>query len=138
MINAPAEWDPSLNLGHDLTDKQHRALFDMILELDRRVAKGEFGQGVLDALHGMKSYAASHFAAEENFMARAGWPKLAQHQGLHAEFLQKTSMFGGEALIDSEWTSLDLLRFLLVWLVKHVKVQDREFFDWMAANRPSA
>lgn len=135
MINAPAEWDPSLNLGHDATDRQHRVLFDMIRELDRRVSRGEFGPGVVDALQGMKQYAASHFAAEEALMARAGWPMLAQHQGLHGEFLQKTSIFGGEALVDCEWTSLDLLSFLLVWLVKHVKVEDRAFFEWLAANR---
>jgi len=138
VINAPAEWDPSLNLGHDSTDRQHRVLFDMIRELDRRVSRGEFGPGVVDALQGMKQYAASHFAAEEALMARAGWPKLPQHQVLHGEFLHKTSIFGGEALVDCEWTSLDLLSFLLIWLVKHVKVEDREFFEWLAANRPSA
>lgn len=136
MINAPEEWDPSLDLGHPLVDFQHRALFDMIVELDSRMSKGEFGQGVLDALQGMKSYAVAHFDDEENFMRKVGWPQLTHHQGLHAEFLQKTNSFGGEALVDSEWTSLDVLRFLLGWLVRHIKVQDKAFFDWMRLHKP--
>ena len=41
-----------------------------------------------------------------------------------------TIVFRGDALRDSEWTSLDVLRFLLNWLVKHIKVQDRGFFEW--------
>ena len=130
MINAPEQWDPALELGHDAIDRQHRALFEMILELDRRMSEGDFGQGVLDALQGMKAYAATHFEEEEAIMSRAAWPRFQEHQAMHGEFMRKTNLFSAEALADSEWTSLDLLRFLLTWLVQHIKVQDRGFFAW--------
>lgn len=130
MMNAPQKWDHALDLDSPLIDEQHQALYEMIVELDERMRAGEFGQGVLDALQGMKAYAAVHFEAEEQLMADAGWPYLSKHQALHGQFMQKTSLFGSEALSDSEWTSLDVLRFLLDWLVQHIKVQDRSFFDW--------
>lgn len=130
MINAPDGWDPSLDLGVPVIDEQHRALFSMIVELDERIARDEFGQGVLDALQGMVAYAATHFEDEENLMLQAGWPGVDVHRSMHADFMQKTSLFKGEALIDSEWTSLDVLRYLLKWLVKHIKLEDRAFFSW--------
>ena len=134
MINAPQQWDHSLDLGNPLIDEQHQALYEMIVELDERMVRGEFGQGVLDALQGMKAYAAVHFEQEEALMARAGWPQLTRHKALHGQFMQKTSLFSSEALADSEWTSLDVLRFLLDWLVAHIKVQDRSFFDWQRSR----
>ncbi|WP_243364368.1 bacteriohemerythrin [Fundidesulfovibrio terrae] len=130
MINAPDGWDPSLDLGVPEIDEQHRALFTMIVELDERITRDEFGQGVLDALQGMVAYAATHFEEEENLMLQAGWPGVDAHRSMHADFMQKTSLFKGEALIDSEWTSLDVLRYLLKWLVKHIKLEDRAFFSW--------
>lgn len=126
-------WDPTLEVGEELIDEQHRCLFDMILELDGRMVDQQYGQGLLDALQGMKAYAYTHFGEEESLMKQAGWPGLTDHAALHAEFMQRTSLFGGEALIDSEWTSLDLLRFLLKWLRKHIMVEDRRFFEWRAS-----
>jgi hemerythrin-like metal-binding protein len=134
MSNAPEGWDDSLTTGNDLIDNQHRSLFEMILKLDRRMVREEFGLGVLDALQGMKAYAASHFEAEEGLMREAGWPGLDAHRSLHAEFMQKAALFGHDALADSEWTALDVLRFLLKWLRAHISVQDKGFFVWKMGN----
>lgn len=134
MINAPSEWDPDLEVGNPLIDDQHRALFDMIVTLDRQMNQEEFGEATLSALQGMKNYAAKHFAYEESLMEKAAWPSLNAHRAMHAEFMHQTGMFGGEALADSEWTSLDMLRFLLKWLVTHIRVEDRIFFDWSRDN----
>jgi hemerythrin-like metal-binding protein len=126
-------WDPSLEVGEADIDEQHRCLFNMILELDGRMVNQDYGQGLLDALQGMKAYAYTHFGEEEAMMERAGWTGLAEHAAQHAQFMQRTSLFGGEALIDSEWTSLDLLRYLLKWLRKHIMVEDLRFFEWRAS-----
>ena len=131
MNSAPKGWDPALEVGHPLIDGQHQTLYAMIVELDQRMARQEFGKAVLDALHSMVDYAATHFQDEERLMEEAGWPGLTAHRGMHAEFMQNTAVFRADALRDSEWTSLDVLRFLLNWLVKHIKVQDRGFFEWM-------
>jgi hemerythrin len=131
MINAPETWDPSLEVGHEDIDAQHRALFGMIVELDERLSNDESGQGVQDALQGMMAYAHTHFEMEEGLMAKAGWPGLTRHKGMHAEFMLKTVFFTSEYPEDSEWTALDMLRFLLTWLVDHIKVQDRSFFEWL-------
>ncbi|WP_243366353.1 bacteriohemerythrin [Fundidesulfovibrio soli] len=134
MIAAIDMTDPALVMGHPSIDEQHRALLGMIEELDERMGRGEFGQGVLDAIQGMLAYAATHFDEEEGLMRESEWPDLSVHRGLHAEFMQKTGGFFEDAASDSEWTSLDVLRFLLHWLLKHIKIEDRRFFDWLAAR----
>jgi len=131
MINAPDRWDPSLEVGNEEIDAQHRALFGMIVELDKRMSRDESGQGVQDALQGMRAYALTHFEMEEELMAGAGWPGLTRHKGMHAEFMLKTVFFTSESLEDSEWTALDMLRFLLKWLVDHIRGQDKSFFEWL-------
>jgi hemerythrin-like metal-binding protein len=130
VINPPEGWDTALDTGNDLIDSQHRALFGMIVELDQRMAREEFGPGVLSALDAMKAYAVSHFEAEENLMRQAQWPDLEEHLSMHAEFMQKTEMFSHDVLMESEWTALDVLRFLLKWLRAHISVQDKGFFAW--------
>lgn len=134
MIAAIDMTDPALTMGHATIDEQHRALVGMIAELDERMAHGEFGQGVLDAIQGMMAYAATHFDDEESLMREAEWPNQADHRAMHAEFMQKTGGFFEDAPADSEWTSLDVLRFLLHWLLKHIKIEDRRFFDWLSAR----
>ena len=110
----------------------------MIVELDERMSREEHGQGLLDALQGMMAYAATHFETEEAVMARAGWPGLTRHKGMHAEFMQRTVFFTSEHAEDNEWTALDVLRFLLRWLVDHIKGQDRSFFEWLKRQRDGA
>lgn len=131
MINAPDRWDSSLEVGHEVIDAQHRALFGLIVELDDRISRNESGQGVRDALQGMMDYARTHFETEEGLMAQAEWSELTRHKGMHAEFMLKTVFFASDYPGDSEWTALDMLRFLLKWLVGHIKVQDKSFFEWL-------
>jgi len=130
VINAPQDWDPALEVGDQHIDEQHRSLYGMIMELDARMSREEFGQAVLDALHGMKAYASTHFEDEERLMEEASWPGLTEHRKMHGEFMRRTSLFSAEALADSEWTALDMLRFLMRWLIDHIKVQDKTFFEW--------
>lgn len=132
MINAPDTWDATLEVGDAVIDGQHRNLYRMIVDLDKNMARGDFGQGVLHALGAMKEYARTHFEHEEALMEQAAWPGCAAHKTLHSHFMEKTILFGGDALVDSEWTSLDMLRYLLDWLVRHIRVQDKAFFDWLA------
>lgn len=132
MIAAIDMTDPAMVMGHGSIDEQHRALVVMIEELDGRMGRGEFGQGVLDAIQGMMAYAATHFDEEESLMRAADWPDRSEHRAMHAEFMQKTGGFFEDAHSDSEWTSLDVLRFLLHWLLKHIRIEDRRFFDWLA------
>lgn len=130
MITSIDMQDPQLFMNHPLIDEQHRALISMITELDERMSH-EFNQGLLDALQGMMAYAVTHFEDEEKLMLDTGWDSAAAHRKLHEVFMEKTQLFNQQAGADYQWTALDVLRFLLHWLINHIKVEDRLFFTWL-------
>jgi len=123
------DWSSSLSMGHSGIDEQHRMLILMLRELDGHIGRDEFRQGVLDALQGMLAYAAVHFEDEEEMMEEAGWGGLDRHEGLHAEFLWKAGDFEAQLKDDYASASRDVLRYLLTWLVEHINVEDRSFFE---------
>ncbi|MFZ5426987.1 MAG: bacteriohemerythrin [Thermodesulfobacteriota bacterium] len=123
------DWSPSLATGNPGIDEQHRELVRMIRELHGRMEAGEHRQGVLDALQGMLAYAATHFEEEEELMEEAGWDGLDAHEGMHAEFLWKAGDFEAQVREDFARASREMLEYLLGWLVTHIQVEDRRFFE---------
>lgn len=123
------DWSPSLAVGHPEIDEQHRMLILMIRELDAHMRRDEQRQGVLDALQGMLAYAATHFEDEEEMMEDADWEGLDRHEGLHAEFLWKAGDFEAQLKDDYAKASREVLEYLLKWLVEHIQVEDRAFFQ---------
>ncbi len=134
MNASPDRWNPALEVGKSLIDSQHRELFNMILELNRRTLNGECGQGLLDALQGMMAYAATHFEDEERMMAQAGWSGLEDHKKLHRDFMSKTDVFTETAREDSSETARNVLNYLLIWLVEHIQKKDRKYFKEFAGK----
>ncbi len=135
MISLTEIWNPRLVLGHPLIDEQHQALVAMIVELDQRMSDSSYSQGAIDAVQGMMAYAATHFEDEEALMAESGWPDLERHRTLHAEFMTRTNDFSKDARVDGEWASLDMLRYLVSWLLTHINEEDREFLTWLRRTR---
>ena len=129
MTLSMADWNPNLQMGEDEIDQQHQMLFQMIRELEARMADKQYLQGVLDALQGMKIYAAVHFEFEEGLMVRGGYPELARHMGMHAEYLWEIGRFEDEVRLSGEWASVEVLQFLVEWLVGHIQKEDVKFFQ---------
>lgn len=127
-MNTP-DWSSSLTMGNAEIDEQHRLLIHMIRELGEQMEAGEHRQGVLDALQGMLAYAATHFEDEEELMEEADWDGLDRHEGLHAEFLWKAGDLEVQVKEDVAQASHEVLRYLLRWLVDHIQVEDRKFFE---------
>lgn len=131
-MNTP-DWSPALAMGHAEIDEQHRMLIQMIRELGVRMNAGDHRQGVLDALQGMLAYAATHFEDEEELMEQADWDGLEKHEGLHAEFMWKAGDLESQVKDDYAQASREVLDYLLHWLVDHIQVEDRAFFERDAA-----
>lgn len=127
------DWSPNLAVGNPDIDEQHQMLIGMIRELVEQIDAGAHRQGVMDALQGMLAYAATHFEDEEEIMEEAGFEGLERHEGLHAEFMWKAGDFGTQIQDDYAKASREVLYFLLTWLVEHIQVEDRAFFNSLSA-----
>ncbi len=83
------EWDPSLAIGIERIDAQHRELFeriDRLLEASRRQTSATEVGALLDFL---SNYAREHFRTEEELMDSTRYPHAAEHKAEHLAFARE-------------------------------------------------
>jgi len=107
-------------------DAQHQVLFE-ILDLIRE--PGADGDVILR----LREYTENHFALEELYMQRAGYPGLEEHVRAHDRFRLEIE----ELLGDREPDALDreiISTFLTEWLKRHVFGIDKKLESFLEAS----
>lgn len=83
--------------------------------------------GFLDA------YILSHFSAEEELMAKQGYPGLFEHRSQHAWFVARLAEL--KSTLEKEGPSfplvIDATQTLLDWIVDHIRNTDLRFGDFL-------
>ncbi len=122
------EWTPDLSTGVPVLDKQHKAIFQWLAELESATVEQRtlFGVYVITRL---KHYMREHFAAEEAMMKSAGYPDLAEHQAQHAEFRAKLEELQLKSI--GEDISTDTVCFLNHWLTNHIAKTDMAYVPYL-------
>jgi hemerythrin len=130
------EWTPSLAVGVDTIDAQHRELFRRAEQLISALRAGDRGE-VVPVLAYLEEYAVHHFAVEERLMAEIGYPGLAEHAAAHrafrAEYAQMVERF--ERSGATAYVALTVHNWLSDWLRKHLGGIDLELGKFLVAGR---
>ena len=111
--------------GEETVDYQHRILISCINDLIRANKLSENVDLVVEiTLDELVKYTVHHFADEERIMKERGYTDLPQHHKQHQDFTDKVLAYkarhgNGEKVID------DFLKFLVAWLVTHIKHEDQ-------------
>lgn len=113
-------WDPTkLSLDVPDMDREHQVLIGHMNRLrqlyEQHAPAAEQGK----ALQTLAAYTVKHFADEEAYMARVGYPGLKVHQGVHKNLLDRVGQFG-EAFKANGKLGEDLFVFLKMWLSAHI------------------
>jgi hemerythrin len=116
----------TMSTGADSVDAQHRRLFDLlnllVADLQAGLARDDVGM-VLDEL---ADYAATHFAHEEQCMARFNCPAAGQNRAAHAAFVR--TFAGLKAEFDSHGPTATLAirthQELSRWITGHILAVD--------------
>jgi hemerythrin len=121
-------WSDRLSVGVEPVDADHKQLIAMINELYDGIVAGrskEIVGGILDRL---VEYTEFHFAREEEFFARTGYPDAAIHTREHNELrvwaLKAQAQFRDGALAAP---SLEVMNYLKDWLFDHILGSDMSF-----------
>jgi hemerythrin len=122
------QWTPELTTGIDEIDADHRELLGRIADLHGCMRAGQTGS-VASVLAGVRSYAKSHFATEEQHMRSLAFPGLERHRAEHARFSSELEAF------EREWNArgatpslaIGLAVWLSGWFRDHIRVFDLEF-----------
>ncbi|WP_295444493.1 bacteriohemerythrin [uncultured Thiodictyon sp.] len=123
-------WDPSLSVGIDVIDSQHRRIVDYINEL--AVARNERDkEEVTQVLMNLVDYTNTHFAFEEELMKNAGYPLSDSHKKVHEAFISNIKKFVQQHEEGRDVTS-KLMSTLQIWLTNHIKRDDKDYAPYAA------
>lgn len=129
------EWDDSFSVGNAEIDEQHKQwiaihnrLHDILLEGDVAALQ----QAAIETLKEMHEYTGYHFAFEEEYMTRIGFPAIREHWRLHKDFdsliygYLRDAQKGEVSVLNSE-----LVKIMKNWLMNHILNEDMKYAHFM-------
>lgn len=130
------EWKAEYSVGDDEIDRQHAGLIAIIDELARHLQDGGGGDraSARQVFDRLAHYVTTHFAYEEDRIARAGYPdaELLVHRAEHNAILRQVQEF--EQVFDGgDSGALERLMPFLYgdWLIHHICGSDREYMPYL-------
>jgi hemerythrin len=133
-------WDPSqYKLGHELIDDQHSELIGLLKNLSDYAMTSSSHWVVGYVIGCCMEYTETHFKDEQNEMEKYKkqlGEEYDKHMEQHVMFVSKMKSVHREYL-NNHSTSLDveLLHYLVDWLVKHIHFTDRKLVQFMSSHQ---
>ncbi len=124
-------WRPGFSVGEPEIDVQHQRLFALIGRLDAAVSSPESCPDSSALVQGLVEFARLHFATEEGFMRRGGYPALAAHAREHESLLREVEAIGERIDCGDDAAVEGLDRFLKDWALKHTLLIDRQYMRYL-------
>ena len=121
-------WTDKLSVGIKVIDEDHKRLVAMVNELYDSMQAGHGKEALGRILNDLVQYTKVHFAREERFFAETGYPAGDAHKREHDTLtnqvleVQQKYISGASAAL-----SIDVLRFLKDWLIRHIQGSDQKY-----------
>jgi hemerythrin len=116
-----------LETGINRIDDQHRELINIINQLSEMATKGIDKDIIEQTLENLGAYIGKHFGDEEELQKKCNYPNYDAHKTQHDDFVKEylhlKSEFNDKSCEHIDFT-LKLLKFIVQWLVKHIKGSD--------------
>ncbi len=129
------EWNDRMSVSVGIFDDDHKKLVTMLNALFDAVQAGKGKDALGKILDGLIEYTKNHFAREEDYMTKNGYPDLAAHRKEHEELtkqvieVQKKYHSGSTATL-----SMEVMNFLKNWLIKHIQGTDKKYGPFFNAK----
>ncbi len=120
-------------------DEEHQVLFDIIAQTYRlmeRRYKHEIFDEIMELLDQLNDYTTIHFAHEEAYMEKVGYPHLEEQKAAHNSFRERIEMraLGEDAI--GQWAYLEeLLNYLFAWLGNHILLMDKKIGEFCQGKK---
>jgi methyl-accepting chemotaxis protein len=129
--DALVKWDPStMATGIDEVDDEHQELIAMINRLHKACLNGTGKAELREMMNFLAGYVQTHFAHEEEVMAREHCPAEAKNKIAHQKFLETFTKLMAEFEAKGATTSVlvDLKRLVADWLTNHICTIDMQLY----------
>lgn len=127
-------WNDRYSVRIRTFDAQHKQLFDCLNELHDAMKRGLANSAVQSILMRLVGYTRSHFAAEEEAMARLAYPDYEPHQQVHRLLTARVNEFVERFRRGELTLSISLMEFLRDWLEQHIVGMDQQYSEYMNAR----
>ncbi len=126
-------WTPSLSVGVDFIDEQHKTWFEKAEALfeagKRRQAKEQIGQ----LLEFLDSYTKKHFADEEKYMLSIDYPQYDEQKLAHQSFIDQLAKLRND--YESSGANITVIinanKIVINWLINHISNMDKKIGDFV-------
>jgi hemerythrin len=128
-------WNERLSVGIASIDKQHQKLVGLLNDFYDAVQGGHGKESLSKLLAALIDYTKVHFANEEEFFAKTGYPEAAAHKKAHDDLahqvieIQKKYTRGANATL-----SVETLNFLKNWLLTHIQGADKKYAPHLTSH----
>jgi hemerythrin len=127
------DWDEDLKIGIEKIDSQHKELIKRLDAIAQAILHKQGKNKIIELLKFMEDYGNTHFSHEEEFMAKFDFPGLASQKKHHERFKETTEklLIHLESEKDMESFASSVQRYLIDWLILHIKSEDRKFGEFI-------
>ncbi len=130
------QWDESLSVQNEKIDSQHRQLFSLATQLEdlfETYSESNYDYDeIIRIIVKLHLYTIYHFETEEKILEDAGYPGLILHKKEHQRFVQFLENIKPDEIDKDQYqTLLDLLAFVVNWIMSHVKGTDSAYVPFI-------
>lgn len=105
---------------HELLDKEHQQLIDLLDSLDNCISTGDSANQVHKYLSDFVALAEEHFRNEEEIMEAYKYPEIVDHKKEHAVLLKELLILKSKLGRGHTPFGKDYMKFLRNWLEVHL------------------
>ncbi len=134
------KWIDSLSVGIELIDSQHKQMISCINELTDAMREGKALKEIDRIVEFLRDYANTHFAAEEELMAKYAYPAAQSHTNQHESFRREVAQVEREleAGVAPGLLCARVRKSLADWFASHINDTDRSLGRFIKMRQRSA
>ncbi|MDD2853467.1 MAG: bacteriohemerythrin [Desulfuromonadaceae bacterium] len=121
------QWQSTFELNIKEFDDHHKHLVDLLNSLHDSILSKSCKEKLGVIIGELIDYSVYHFTAEERWMEEHKYPGFPQHRDEHIAFTRKVSQFQKDFNSGKVELTLDVLTFLMDWLIEHILGSDANF-----------
>jgi hemerythrin-like metal-binding protein len=127
-------WTDNYATGIASIDTQHKKLIEMLNQLQDAMLAGKGNEAIAKILDGLVQYTVTHFAHEEQFFAKFGYPESASHKAEHQKLAQQVGEFQAQFKSGKTKLSAAVMNFLRDWLNNHILGSDKKYAPFLKSK----
>jgi hemerythrin len=127
-------WSDTLSVSIKEIDEQHKKLVTMVNELHSAMGAGKGKEMMGPILSGLVDYTKTHFATEEKYMQKYGYPKYLLHKSEHDNLTKQVIDLNTQYQAGKAVVTVTIMNFLKDWLTKHIQETDKMYSPFLNAK----